>query len=142
MVMNTGVEARAGRLRLNGPAALGFGTVLVIVGLAGFFVSGSHPAVGTAGGELFGVFRVNVLHNIAHVAIGAGLVAAGILGKRPAKLANTVAGIGYLVLFAAGLLLVGTGANLIALNGADNGLHLVLGAALTAVGLGTDRERT
>jgi hypothetical protein len=141
MVTHTDVEARAGRLRLNGPIALGFGATFVIIGLAGFFVSGSHDAVGADGGELFDLFQVNVLHNIVHVAVGAVLVAAGILGGRPAKATNIVVGAGYLVLFAVGLVVVGTGANLIALNGADNVLHLVLGIVLAAVGLGTNRER-
>ena len=44
-----------------------------------------------------------------------------------------VAGAG---LFVVGLVVVGTGANLIAFNGADNALHLVLGLALTGVGFG------
>ena len=141
MVTQMRVEARAGRLRLNGPVAFGAGALFVIIGLAGFLVSGSHEPVGAEGGELFGLFRVNVLHNIVHVAMGAGLVAAGIVGSRSAKVANTIAGVGYLVLFVAGLFVAGTGADLIALNGADNVLHLVLGTALVAVGLGTDRER-
>jgi hypothetical protein len=139
MVTHTEVEARAGRLRLNTPAALGFGAVFVIVGLAGFFVSGSHDAVGTNGGDLFGLFRVNVLHNLVHVALGAVLVAAGILGGRPAKVVNTLVGSGYLLLFGVGLVVAGTGANVLALNGADHVLHLVLGLVLAAVGLGADR---
>ena len=137
MVTHTEVEARAGRLRLNTPAALGFGAVFVIIGLAGFFVSGSHDAVGTNGGELLGLFRVNVLHNLVHVALGAVLVAAGILGGRPAKVVNTVVGGGYLLLFAVGL--AGTSANVLALNGADHVLHLVLGIVLAVIGLGMDR---
>ena len=139
MVMHTEVEARAGRLRLNAPAALGFGAVFVIIGLAGFFVSGSHDAVGTNGGELIGLFRVNVLHNIVHVALGAVLVAAGILGGRPAKVVNTVIGGGYLLLFAVGIVVAGTGANVLALNGEDHVLHLVLGIVLAVIGLGADR---
>jgi hypothetical protein len=139
MVTHTQLEARAGRLRLNGPVALGLGAVFVILGLSGFFVSGSHHAVGADGGELFGLFRVNVLHNIVHVSVGAGLVAAGILGGRPAKIANRTFGFGYLALFAAGLFVAGTRADLIALNAADNALHLVLGLVLISVGLGADR---
>jgi hypothetical protein len=140
MVTQARVEAAAGRLRLNGPVAFGFGAVFVIVGLAGFFVSGSHHAVGADGGKLLGLFQVNVLHNVVHVAAGAGLVAAGILGSRQAKIANTVVGAGYLALFLIGLFIVDTGANVIALNGADNAVHLVLGLALIAVGLGADRR--
>ena len=41
----------------------------------------------------------------------------------------------------AGLFAIGSAANIIALNGADNVLHLVLGLVLTAVGLGADRTR-
>jgi hypothetical protein len=77
---------------------------------------------------------------VVHVAAGAGLVAAGILGSRQAKIANTVVGAGYLALFLIGLFIVDTGANVIALNGADNALHLVLGLALIALGLGADRR--
>jgi hypothetical protein len=139
MVTHTQFEARAGRLRLNGPVALGLGVVLVIVGLAGFFVSGSHHAVGADGGELLGLFRVNVAHNIVHVAVGAGLVAAGILGGRPAKVVNRTVGLGYLALSAVGLFTAGTDVDLLALNGADNALHLVLGLVLVSVGLGADR---
>jgi hypothetical protein len=38
-----------------------------------------------------------------------------------------------------GLAVIGTEANIFALNGADNALHLALGAALTAVGRSTAR---
>jgi hypothetical protein len=141
MVTHTQVGEAARRPRLNGLVAFASGAVFVLLGLAGFFVSGSHHAVGADGAELFGLFRVNVLHNVVHVAVGAGLVAAGILGGRPAKAANIGFGIAYLTLFVVGLAVIGTDANIIALNGADNALHLVLGLALVAIGLGADRER-
>jgi hypothetical protein len=96
--------------------------------------------VGSEGGELLGLFQVNVLHNVVHIAVGAALIAAAIVGSRQARLANTVVGVSYLVLFVAGLVLIGTSANIIALNGADNVLHLVLGLALTAVGVLADRD--
>ena len=60
---------------------------------------------------------------------------------RAAKGANTLFGAVYLAVGVLGLFLVGTKANILALNGADNGLHLVLGAALLGVGLGFDRNR-
>jgi hypothetical protein len=125
--------------RINSLVAFAFGAVFVIVGLSGFFVSGGHHAVGQSGGELLGLFRVNVLHNVVHLLVGAVMIAAAIVGNRAAKTANTVFGLVYLVLFVAGLFLVGTGANIIALNAADNGLHLVLGLALAGIGFGTDR---
>jgi hypothetical protein len=128
----------AGR-RINTTVAFLFGAVFVLVGLTGFFVSGGHHAVGQDGGELLGLFQVNILHNVVHIAVGAVMIAAAVAGGRAAKLANTVVGLTYLALFVIGLLIVGTGANIIALNGADNGLHLVLGLVLTAVGFGADR---
>lgn len=63
--------------------ALIFGIVFVVVGLAGF-VPGltqahSHPDVGLASGLglLFGLFPVNILHNLVHLLFGGwGLAAA------------------------------------------------------------------
>ena len=138
MVSHTETGVVEGR-RLNSLVAFGFGAVFVLVGLSGFFVSGGHHAVGAHGGALLGLFQVNVLHNVVHIAVGAAMIAAGIVGAGAAKRANTLFGAIYLVLFVAGLFLIGTGANIIALNAADNVLHLVLGLALTAVGLGLDR---
>lgn len=130
----------AGR-RVNTLAAYVFGVVFVLVGLLGFAVSGGHPAVGHDGGLLLGAFEVNVLHNIAHLVLGAVLIAAAVAGVRAAKLANIVVGAIYLVLFVIGLFIAGDHAgNIIALNGADNVLHLVLAAALLGIGLGADRK--
>ncbi len=129
----------AGR-SLNGLAALVFGAVFVLIGLAGFLVSGGHPAVGTTGGALLGLFQVNVLHNLVHLAIGTVMIAAALRGDRAARSVNRVFGVLYLVLFAAGLFLVGTPLNLVALNGGDNILHLVLGVVLAGVGFGADRR--
>lgn len=65
--------------------ALIFGIIYVLVGLAGFIpglVTHSHDmpaiAVDTLYGRLLGIFPVNVLHSIAHLAIGAW----GILASR------------------------------------------------------------
>ena len=139
MVSHAGSRTVAGR-SVNGIVALAFGAVFVVVGLAGFLVSRGHPAVGPSGGALLGLFQVNVLHNVVHLAIGAVLIAAALRGDRPARTANRAFGVLYLVLFVAGLFLVGTGLNLVALNASDNILHLVLGIALAGVGFGVDRH--
>jgi hypothetical protein len=96
--------------------------------------------VGITGGALLGLFQVNVLHNIVHLAIGGALIAAALRGDRPARTANRGFGVLYLVLFALGLVLVGSTLNIVALNGGDNVLHLVLGIALAGVGFGADRR--
>lgn len=140
MATPTAAAQLSGR-RLNSLVAYLFGAVFVLVGLSGFVVSGGHHAVGTDGGDLLGVFQVNVLHNVVHLAVGALMIGAAVAGTRAARTANTAFGLIYLVLFVIGLFILGTGANIIALNAADNLLHLALGLALTAVGLLADRSR-
>ena len=68
--------------RLNTLVAFAFGAVFVLVGLAGFVVSSGHHAVGRDGGKLFGLFQVNVVHNLVHLALGAVLLAVGLLSDR------------------------------------------------------------
>ena len=121
--------------RLNTLVAFVFGAVFVVVGLLGFTVSGGHHVAGREGGDLLGLFQVNVLHNLVHLAAGAALIAASIVGVRAAKAANTLFGVVYLAVGLLGLFVTGGSANIIALNGADNVLHLFLGAVLLAVGL-------
>jgi hypothetical protein len=127
--------------RVNQVVGFAFGAVFVLVGLSGFVVSGGHHAVGADGGDLAGLFRVNVLHNSVHLIVGAVMIAAAIMGNRAARNANATFGAIYFVLFLAGLFAIGTAANLIALNLADNLLHLGLGLALLGVALIGDRGR-
>jgi hypothetical protein len=83
-----------------------------------------------------------VLHNLVHLAVGAAMIATAVAGLRAAKLGNNLIGAVYLLLGVVGLFITGDSpANVVALNPADNGLHLALGAVLLAVGLGTDRDR-
>jgi hypothetical protein len=93
----------------------------------------------STGGFLFGVFGVNVLQNVVHVVIGVALLAAGLSGVRLARRANSVVGALFLALGLTGLFIVGTDANLLALNGADNVLHFGSSIVLLAVGLGADK---
>lgn len=139
MASRTGSGVVAGR-SVNGIVALMFGAVFVLVGLAGFLVSGAHPAVGTSGGALLGLFQVNVLHNLVHLAIGVVMIAFALRGDVAARNVNRAVGVLYLALFVIGLFLVGTELNLVALNGQDNILHLVLGVVLAGIGFGADRR--
>ena len=107
MVSRTGSRRIAGR-SVNGLVALVFGAVFVVVGLAGFLVSGGHPAVGTTGGALLGLFQVNVLHNLVHLLIRAVMIPAALPGDLAARGVNRAGGPLYLVLFVAGLFVVGT----------------------------------
>ena len=116
-----------------------FGAVYLLVGLLGFAVTGGVDFAGTDGGLLLGIFEVNPLHNIAHLLIGAALLIGGLANVRAAKTVNIVVGAVYLLLGIIGFFLVGTPANILALNTADHFLHLASAILLLAVGFGADR---
>ena len=116
-----------------------FGAVYLLVGLLGFAVTGGVGFVATKGGLLLGIFEVNPLHNIAHLLIGAALLIAGLTRVAAAKAVNTTIGAVYLLLGIVGFFLVGTGANILALNTPDHFLHLVSAIVLLGVGLGAER---
>jgi len=116
-----------------------FGAVYVLVGLLGFTVSGGSSFAGTEGGLLLGIFMVNPLHNIAHILVGALLLAGGLAVVRTARSVNTLVGAVYLVLGVLGLFLLDSSANILALNAADNVLHFASALLLLIVGLAADR---
>lgn len=128
------------RTSVNRIVATVFGAVYVLVGLLGFAVTGGVGFLATEGGLLLGIFQVNPLHNIAHLAIGAALVAAGMAGIRAARAVNATVGAAYLLLGIAGFFLAGTALNILALNTADHVLHLASALVLLAVGLGAERS--
>ncbi|GAA2080939.1 DUF4383 domain-containing protein [Microbacterium hatanonis] len=117
-----------------------FGAVYLLVGLLGFAVTGGVGFIATEGGLLLGIFEVNPLHNIAHLLIGAALLIAGLANVRAAKGVNTTVGAVYLLLGVVGFFLVGTAANILALNVADHFLHLASAVVLLGVGLAADKN--
>lgn len=116
-----------------------FGIVYLLVGLAGFVVTGSVSFAATEGEPLV-VFDVNPLHNIVHLLIGAALLIAARSSVRAAKGMNTAVGAVYLLVGVLGLFLVGSSANILALNGADNVLHFASAILLLGVGLAADKS--
>jgi hypothetical protein len=117
-----------------------FGVVYLLVGLAGFVVTGGVSFAATEGEPLI-VFEVNPLHNIVHLLIGAALLIAARSSVRAAKGMNTTVGAVYLLVGILGLFLVGSSANILALNGADNVLHFASAILLLGVGLAADTSR-
>jgi hypothetical protein len=117
-----------------------FGAVYLLVGLLGFTVSGGHDFAGMDGGKLLGLFMVNPLHNVAHLAIGALLVLAATLGETVASRVNTVVGGVYLLLGLVGLFILTNDVNILALNTPDNLLHFGSAAILLGVGLSAGRK--
>lgn len=116
-----------------------FGAVYVLVGLLGFAVTGGVELIATSGGLLLGIFEVNPLHNIAHLLIGAALLIGGLTSAAVAKGVNATIGAAYLLLGIVGFFLVGTAANILALNTADHFLHLASAIVLLGVALGFER---
>lgn len=111
-----------------------FGWAFVLVGVAGFGASGMDmTADHMTAPRLFGVFPVNALHNVVHLAFGVW----GILGARSyggARAFLLGAGLSYLVLAALGYI-VPDGLGLVPLGGNDIGLHLFLGLGLLLSGM-------
>lgn len=109
-----------------------FGLVYVLVGILGFI-----PALGGStsqdGNTLLGIFGINVLHNIVHLGVGAAFLA----GSASDSAARTVAiaiGVVYLLVAILGFLNVAFVVDLLAINFADNLLHV--GTALLALYFG------
>ncbi|MCU6482588.1 preprotein translocase subunit Sss1 [Arthrobacter silviterrae] len=115
-----------------------FGAVYLLVGVVGFFVTSGVGFFATEGRNLI-IFEVNPLHNIIHLAIGAALLLSGLGSVTAAKTANSTVGAVYLLVGIVGLFLTTSALNIIALNGADNVLHLASALVLLTVGLSQDR---
>ena len=119
-----------------------FGTVYLLVGILGLFLTSGTGFVATSGPKLLGLFEINPLHNVAHLVVGAALLIASLSGARAARAVNTTIGAVYLLLGIIGLLIAGGNnpLNILALNGADNVLHFGSAVVLLAVGIGADRS--
>lgn len=107
--------------------ALVIGVVYLLVGVVGFFVA-SEFTKGSADDELI-IFRLNHLHNIIHVVLGVGWLAASRTAAA-AKGVNTLFGVVLLLvalLGFTGIDLVHTLFNITESTDPDNFLHLVTG---------------
>lgn len=112
--------------------ALIYGIVFLLVGIAGFIPGLVAPAAGppehaTASfGHLFGLFPINALHNLVHIAFGIGGIAA-YRSFSNARLYARVVAIAYAVLMIFGLIPgLNTLFGLVPLYGHDVWLHAVL----------------
>jgi hypothetical protein len=111
-----------------------FGVVFILVALLGFVTPGglSMEADLHEAPHLLGLFPVNLLHNLVHLAFGVW----GLLASRSFATAKQYAQIGgviYLVLAVLGLV-APTTFGLIPIGGHDIWLHAVLGIALAYFG--------
>lgn len=120
--------------------ALVFGAVFLLVGILGFIPGITEDAPGSFAGEdsegsLFGVFQTSVLHNLAHLLFGVGILAAR---KHSTALTYLlVSGIAYAGLFLLGILGV---MDWLPADDTDDWLHLVLAAGLLGAWFVAKRE--
>ena len=114
-------------------AAQIFGIVFLLVGIAGFFVTGlSMEADPEHAPRLLGLFPVNALHNVVHLLFGVwGLVASRTF--EGSRTYGRVGGITYLLLAVLGFITPDM-FGLVPIGDHDIWLHAVLGIGLAAVG--------
>jgi len=114
----------AGRRTLPQTLALAFGVIYLLVGIVGFFVTGFDDFAGNSQHErLIGLFMINPLHNVAHILVGlAGIALARTLAS--ARSYGWLLAVLYGALFIYGLIAAGQSWDFLAINGADNVLHI------------------
>ena len=126
-------------MTLSKMAAGVFGAVYLLVGIIGFI-----PLLGGSAGlessNLLGLFAVNAVHNVVHIAVGVAGLAAYSQGTRLSTLFAQVVGSVYAVLAVTGLVFgSGNFLGLVPIGGLDIALHAVTAAALLYVGFAASR---
>jgi hypothetical protein len=101
------------------------GAVFVVIGILGFF---NNP--------ILGLFEVNLVHNLVHLASGILAFVFASKGESEARTFALILGVIYLLITVLGFI-QGNGnlLGLVAVNTADNFLHLVLAVVFLGVGL-------
>jgi hypothetical protein len=113
-------------------AALVLGFVFVIVGVLGYV---PNPIVGPNG-----FFVTNAVHNLIHIGSGIVLLAGAYTSFSP-SLALKIIGVIYAVVAVLGFLMQGDMMlGMVAMNGADRWLHVVLAIVILYAGFGLPAE--
>ena len=112
--------------------AMVVGIMFLLLGILGLVSPGGMTMGVDQSGMVLGMFPVNLLHNIVHLAFGVwGLVAARSFAG--AKMYAQTGGIVYVVLAVCGFF-IPTVFGLIPIGGSDIWLHALLGIVLAGVG--------
>lgn len=114
--------------------AIAYGVVFVVVGILGFI-----PAV-TPEGRLIGLFEVNTLHNLVHLATGVVALIVAWSGLGAIQMFFRVFGVIYALVALLGFVSGGALLGLVANNQADTWLHVVIAAVTLYIGFGMKAE--
>jgi hypothetical protein len=118
--------------------ALAFGTIYLLIGIIGFFVTGFDDFFAPDTGETLLGFEINGMHNVVHIVIGvAGLVLARTLAG--ARTYGWLLAVGYGAAFIYGLIALGKDWDFLSLNAADNVLHIATAVVGLVIALGPVR---
>jgi hypothetical protein len=118
--------------------ALAFGTIYLLIGIIGFFVTGFDDFFAHDTGETLLGFEINGMHNVVHIVIGvAGLVLARTLAG--ARTYGWLLAVGYGAAFIYGLIALGKDWDFLSLNAADNVLHIATAVVGLVIALGPVR---
>ena len=107
------------------------GVAFVLAGVFGFVETGFSGWLAADTDAYLTWLRLNPMHNLAHVVLGAVLLVGASGSERAARAWAGVVGLLYVGVAAYGFVLVGEPSwNVLALNTVDNWFHLVTGLAL------------
>lgn len=104
------------------------GWIFLLIGILGFI-----PGI-TSDGMLLGIFAVNGPHNIVHILTGLIAISFAKKGEDSAKAFAKIFGVIYAIVAVWGLLGSGDTVLGLAVNGADNILHIVIALLLLIAG--------
>lgn len=118
----------------------GFGLVYLLIGILGFLPGITIPTHhGPVPGEglLLGIFAVNVVHNLAHLALGAVLVWGGLAAAHVGTVNRVMAAVFALLVVASVIAPLAEG---VAINPPDTILHVVSALLTGYLGFATGRR--
>lgn len=141
MTTTSTVPAPSIRESPNRGLTLAFGTIVLLLGVAGFLVPDMGGFFDTTGANLLGIWNVNPALAVIWVLAGAALVLGGTSGVSAARSIGAIVGLVFVVFGVVGFLVEGTEANYLALNLGDHISHLVVGGLLVLTAIGADRRR-
>ena len=122
-------------------AAILFGIVFLAIGILGFVPSITTDMNGMP--MLLGIFHVNTLHNVVHLASGAVALLCGMSGAGASRTYFRIFGVIYLLVAILGFYPDGTMIlGMLSNNPADTWLHVAIAVVSLFLGFGTSSETT